>query len=312
MSAMLRIGSRGSKLAVAQAEWVAAELKKTSPELKIEFKRISTTGDRDANSALTAIGGKGVFVKEIEDALLSNDIDLAIHSLKDMPQSLPSGLCLGPYPKREVSADALISRFGEQLHELPRGSTIGTSSPRRQAQIAYRFKKRGYRLVPLRGNVETRLKKLTEGHYDAIVLAQAGLKRLGLDGEITQILPDDVLLPAPGQGCLGLELREDDEKTLKIITTIKDSSSDITARAERAFLAAIGGDCMVPLAAQATIVGAEIKMRALLVHPSGAKAVESLQTGEIHQPEYVGARLAERLLMEGGAELLRQIEHTPS
>jgi hydroxymethylbilane synthase len=219
------------------------------------------------------------------------------------------GLRLGPCPKREVAADVLISRFGEQLHELPRGSTIGTSSPRRQAQIAYRFKKRSYRLVPLRGNVETRLKKLAEAHYDAIVLAHAGLKRLGLEKEITQILPEDVLLPAPGQGCLGLELRDNDEATLAVISTIKDAESDITARAERAFLSAIGGDCLMPLAAQAAVSGTEIKMRALLIHPSGEKAVESIQVGEIHQPEYVGARLAERLLFEGGSDLLTEIEN---
>lgn len=180
----LRIGSRGSKLATTQAEWVGRALQQKNPQLNISFIIITTTGDKNL-STLQLLGGKGVFVKEIEEALLKNEIDLAVHSLKDVPQELPTGLCLGPFPKREDSREAVISRFGEQLQELPRGSIIGTSSPRRTAQIKRNYKKRQYHVEPLRGNVDTRVKKVQEGHYDAVIMALAGLKRLGLDKEVT-------------------------------------------------------------------------------------------------------------------------------
>lgn len=300
----IKIGSRASKLAVTQAESVARALQTAHKSLQIEFVKISTQGDQHTGESLKKIGGKGVFVKEIEDALLEKKIDLAVHSLKDMPQNLPSGLILGPAPKREDNRDAIVSRFGELLHELPRNSTIGTSSPRRQAQILHQFKKK-YRLADIRGNVDTRLAKVQKGDYDCIVVAAAGLKRLGLESEITQILETSEMLPAPCQGCLGLELREEDADLLKLLEPISDKASDITARAERAFLRGIGGDCTIPLGATARLNGNNLEMEALLLTASGEKAVSAKEKGTADQAEYVGSCLAERLLYEGGSEILK-------
>jgi hydroxymethylbilane synthase len=300
----IRIGSRASQLAIVQAEAVAALLKKAHAALEVEFVRITTRGDQQTTASLKAIGGKGVFVKEIEDALLAKKIDLAVHSLKDVPQQLPDGLVLGPCPEREDNRDAIISRFGEQLHELPRGSNIGTSSPRRQAQIFNRYKKK-YRLTDIRGNVDTRLKKLQNGDYDSIVVAAAGLKRLGLSSEISQILDYGDMLPAPCQGCLGLEVRDDDQETMALLQPLRHAASDITARAERAFLRGIGGDCTIPLGGAAKIVGETLEMEAVLLDPAGEKAVRSKETGPASQPDYVGSCLAERILFDGGSELLK-------
>lgn len=300
----VKIGSRGSKLAVVQAEAVAALLRAAHPSIEIDFSRITTSGDRDTTPSIQAMGGKGVFVKEIEEALFKREIDLAVHSLKDVPQTLPPGLILGPCPKREDVRDVLISRFGEQLRELPKGSTIGTGSPRRVAQIRHRYWNRGYRLEPVRGNVDTRLRKVEEGQYDAIVLAAAGLKRLGLQGEVTEYLPPDEIMPAPAQGCLGLELRDDRRDLFHLLESIRDVESDITARAERAFLQALGGDCNVPVGAFSAVVGRTLVMKAVLLDPSGEKAVPAAQDGSTGEPELVGAQLAERLLHDGGSELL--------
>lgn len=302
----LRLGSRGSKLAIVQAEWVAEKLKAAHPGLEVTFERIVTSGDKQSeNPAAPASSlSKGVFVKEIEEALLQNKIDLAVHSLKDMPQDLPPGLRLGPTPERQDPRDAMISRFGEQLHELPRHSTIGTSSPRRQAQIRHKYRKRGYNIETIRGNVDTRLKKLQEGKYDAIVLALAGLRRLGLENEVTQILEPEELLPAACQGCLGLELRSDDDATLKLIEKIKHSMSDLAARAERAFLQGLGGNCNVPVGVMTTTSEDKLKMKATLLDMQGEKAVSSEQDGPIHEPELVGGQLAERILYDGGSELM--------
>jgi hydroxymethylbilane synthase len=309
---ILRIGSRGSKLAVTQAEWLGGELKKKHPSLEIVYSRITTTGDKNLGTPLQALGGKGVFVKEIEEALLSKEIDLAVHSLKDVPQTLPYGLCLGPYPKREDPRDVVISRFGEQLQELPRGSIIGTSSPRRVAQIKRNHKKRQYHLEPLRGNVETRLNKVHDGQVDAAVMALAGLKRLGLEKEVTQILELDQMMPAPGQGCLALELRQEDKWILELLETIKDISSDQTARAERAFLQGVGGNCLAPLASVTKMSQDEIQMMALLLHTSGDPVVHVQESGPLDQVELVGAKLAGRLLYEGGADLLARLDQEAS
>lgn len=300
----IRIGSRKSKLALAQAHWVARELKSKDKNIETELVGITTQGDRDAQSSLKTIGGKGVFVKEIEEALLKNEIDLAVHSLKDVPQSLAPGLMLAAFPKREDPRDAFISRFGEQLHELPKGSTIGTGSPRRQSQVLNKFKDR-YKIEPIRGNVDTRLKKCHDGAYDAIIMAVAGLKRLGLDKEITEILEPAEILPAPGQGCLGLEIRSEDQQFLDLVSLIKDETSDLIARAERAFLQGCGGDCMVPLAALGEIKGNQLKMRAMILSLDGAKKIEVEQKGDLEFPELVGAKLAGQLLQEGGAELIQ-------
>lgn len=305
---ILRIGSRGSRLAVTQAEWVAKELQRVNPSLAVEFVRITTTGDRNASQSLTAIGGKGVFVKEIEDALLRKEIDLAVHSLKDVPQTIPTGLRIGPCPQREDPREAVVSRFGELLEELPKGSIVGTSSPRRVAQIKRRFSKRGYRIEPLRGNVDTRLAKVRDGVVDAAVMALAGLKRIGLEKEVTQILEMDEMMPPPCQGCLGLELREDDTATLALIESIQHEESDRLARAERAFLLALGGNCLAPVAATGRRDKDDFSMEAVLWDLSGEKEIRVQERGLWSEPDLVGAKLAGRLLYEGGAELMLAVE----
>lgn len=299
----LRIGSRQSKLALAQAAWVGEELLKKNPTLDISYVSIVTTGDKESAGPIQEMGGKGIFVKEIEEALLKNEIDVAVHSLKDVPQMLPPGLILAGFPMREDNRDAVISKFGELLNELPRNAVIGTGSPRRSAQIKNRYKNK-YRVEPIRGNVDTRLKKLQNGHYDTLIMAVAGLKRLGLEKEITHILEWDDMLPAPGQGCLGLELRQEDATVLELLATIKHKESDITARAERAFLQGIGGDCLVPLGAYAQLKEDNLVMEAVVLDKEGTKKVTVKESGSIAEPELVGGMLAERLLHEGGAELL--------
>jgi hydroxymethylbilane synthase len=302
----LRIGSRKSKLAVTQAEWVAKQLKEKEAGLDIEMVWITTTGDAASPSTSPSNWGKGVFVKELEEALLKKEIDLAVHSLKDVPQDIPSGLRIGPAPRREDNRDAFLSRFGEQIHELPRHSVIGTSSPRRRAQILYRFKKRNYRVEPMRGNVDTRLQKLRDGQFDAIVLAVAGLKRLGLDSDVTQILEPEVMMPAPCQGCLGLELREDDSAIFSLLEKIKDEPSDTVARADRAFLQGLGGNCLVPVGSLVRMEGEGLRMEAVILDIEGTKEIRVQHDGPTTQPELVGGQLAERLLAEGGSEILFQ------
>lgn len=297
------IGSRGSKLAVAQAEWIAAELRRAHPAIDIAMVTITTTGDRDARSSLKSIGGKGVFVKEIEEALQERAIDLAVHSLKDVPAAVAPGLCLGPFPKREDPRDAAIARFGEQLRELPRGSIVATSSPRRQAQIRKNFPNR-YRIEEVRGNVDTRLRKLKEGRFDMLVMALAGLRRLNLESEVTEILDPHVMLPAPGQGCLALELRENDERMSALLGPLRDDAADRSARAERAFLAGVGGDCLVPLGCHTVVTGPKIHMEAAVWSPDGQTEVRVREESDSEPPELIGAKLAGRLLHDGGSEIL--------
>lgn len=299
----LRIGSRASALALRQTGSIAATLKAAHPGLEIDIVPVRTTGDRDQKAPLADVGGKGVFVREIEQALVAKEIDLAVHSLKDLPQMLPDGLVLGPFPKREDPRDAFVSRFGEQLRELPRGSTVGTGSPRRAAQVMRLFPNR-YRIVGIRGNVETRLRKVEEGGVDATLLALAGLNRLGLAEEATEILEPGTMLPAPCQGCLGLEYREDESAVAGLLTALADARSEAEARAERALLQGIGGSCFVPLAALARVEGDEIEMRAAIASLDGKRWVEATQKAPLDQPEWLGNHLAEKILREGGSDIL--------
>lgn len=304
----LRIGSRGSKLAVTQSRWVGQHLLKAHPALDISYVTITTAGDQNMSPDFKTAGGKGLFVKEIETALLQQNIDLAVHSLKDMPQTLPSGLILGPTPLREDVREAVLSRFGELLSELPKKSTVGTSSVRRKAQILYRFKKRGYNIEPLRGNVDTRLKKLQDGQYDAIVVALAGLKRLGLESDVVDILDPQVFLPAPCQGALALQYREKDSFLMPLLQSIADSASDATARAERSFLQGLGGDCNVPVGVFSEWMKTDLKMKAQILSIDGTQSIEVEHSGPSQDPELVGYQLAELLLHDGGAELLNVVE----
>src|SRR5688572_4533067 len=257
----LKLGTRGSALALWQANWVKSELEARWPGLKVELVPIKTTGDKILDVPLAKIGGKGLFTKEIDDAMLDGRIDLAVHSLKDVPFALPDGIDLGAVPVREDPRDAYISN-GLKLEELPHGAKIGTSSLRRQVQLRHRFP--SLNLETLRGNVDTRLRKLTEGHFDAIILAVAGLKRLGYSDRITQILDDDVMVSAVGQGALGIVCRSEDHSTRGFLTALDDHATRIAITAERGLLRTLGGSCQVPVAGRARWSGNTLTIKGLI------------------------------------------------
>jgi hydroxymethylbilane synthase len=278
---MIVIGSRGSQLALWQANHIASLL---NVETRIEI--IKTTGDKIQDVPLSEVGGKGLFTKEIEEALLDHRIDLAVHSLKDMPSELPKGLTLAAIPEREDPRDALI---GAPLKE---GARVGTSSLRRSVQLKAMHRKLS--IETLRGNLDTRLRKLDEGQYDTIILAAAGLRRLGWDDRISELIPVDVMIPAVGQGALAIETRADDGEAHKIAHTLEHEASRIAITAERAFLAVFGGGCQVPIGAHATINAQQIHLRAFVSEPDGSNAKRDELTGT--DPTSLGKKLAERLL----------------
>jgi hydroxymethylbilane synthase len=299
---ILRIGTRGSQLALKQSEWVKEKMEAAHPDLCVELIRIKTTGDKILDSPLSKIGGKGLFVKEIEDALLERQVDLAVHSMKDVPAELPDGLFLAAFPEREDPADALISAEGRTLDQLPRQARIGTSSLRRGAQLLHI--RPDLRLVPLRGNVDTRLRKLESGDLDAIILAAAGLKRLGLSAKITQIISLDQVLPAIGQGALGLEARRDDTETLTLLQFLNHEPTESAVRAERAFLKELEGGCQVPIAGFASLNGTNLHLRGMVAALDGTTVIADDVTGKKGQSEAIGTRLARRLLEAGADEIL--------
>jgi len=298
---LLRLGTRKSKLALWQANFVKEKLEALG--CKVELVPITTTGDRILDAPLARIGGKGLFVKEIENALLAGEIDLAVHSLKDVPMIIPEGLTLSAITEREEPYDVLISGNGKKLEELPSGAVVGTSSLRRQVQIKRR---RGdLRVEILRGNVDTRLRKLKEGLYDAIVLAYAGVKRMGLSGEISQVLED--FIPAVGQGSLAIETRAEDERVINFVKVLNHEESWLRAVCERAFLRELQGGCQVPIGAYAWIEGDRIKIKGFISDLEGERFLEGYEEGGLQESEEVGKRLAQRLLREGGEEILREI-----
>ncbi len=302
----LTIGTRGSALALWQAEHVAGRLRQTDAAPDVELQIIKTRGDKILDVPLAKVGGKGLFVKEIEEALRRREIDLAVHSMKDVPSVLAPGLILSGVPEREDARDALISRAGV-LADLPEGANVGTSSLRRGCQLL------GLRpdltLQNLRGNVDTRLRKLEEGQYDAIVLAAAGLKRLGLQDRITELLSPEVMLPAVGQGALGIETRQDDAELNELVRScLHHESTAARVAAERGFLERLGGGCQVPVAAHAWYGdGGGLRMDALIGHPSGEPMYR--QGAEVGQgsPEAMGQALARRLLDMGGDVVLKEV-----
>ncbi len=299
----LRIGTRKSKLALWQANYVKEKLE--SRGYGVELVLITTTGDKILDAPLAKIGGKGLFVKEIEEALLRGDIDLAVHSLKDVPMVLPEGLTLGAITEREEPFDVLISRDGRGLQELPEGAKVGTSSLRRQVQI--KRKRPDLRVEILRGNVDTRLRKLEEGLYDAIVLAYAGVKRMGFEERVSQVLED--FIPAVGQGSLAIEIRQEDQRVYEAIAFLDHRESRIRAECERAFLRELQGGCQVPIGAYAWIEGEKLKLKAFISDLEGRRFLEGIEEGDLHQAEQVGKKLAKRLLEEGGKEILEEIYH---
>lgn len=294
---VLIVGSRASVLALRQTNMILAALRRRFPAVQMELRHIHTTGDHDKSTPLHTIGGQGVFVKEIEEALARGEIDLAVHSLKDLPGTLRAGLALGAIPKRADARDALIARSGMTLADLPHGATIGTGAARRIAQL--QAARPDCIIHDLRGNVDTRLRKAMDAHgpYDAIVLALAGLKRLRRAKEATEILPFDTMLPAPGQGALGLEIRADDTWACDLIAPLNDPTTHRAVSAERAFLVGLGGGCQAPIAALGRVRGQQLWLTGMLALPNGTLLRHTLQ-GNPTEAEAIGHRLAREILSQ--------------
>jgi hydroxymethylbilane synthase len=307
MKTVLVIGSRGSKLALAQAHLVQAQLKPLIPTVDIRIEVIKTTGDVKTEP-LSVIGGKGVFTKELEDALLDEHIDLAVHSLKDLPTVVPDGLAIPAICKREDPRDALVLplnlKSGATFESLAKGATVGTSSPRRLAQL--KSLRPDLIFKDLRGNVDTRLRKLDEGQYDALVLACAGLRRLQLDGRISIALTTDQMLPAVGQGALAIETRAGDDATIEIVRRLDHKFTRIACIAERALLRQLGGGCQLPIAAHAVVRDKRIRLDGLVADPDGKQIVRERASGGLDEAEELGGLLGEQLLANGARELLAQ------
>ena len=299
------LGTRGSKLAVHQSEWVQAQLHALAPHVTVTLRKIQTSGDKILDVPLAQIGGKGLFVKEIEEALLSGEIDLAVHSMKDVPTELPEGLAILCVPPREDPRDALISREGRLFVGLPRGATIGTSSLRRQSQLLHA--RPDLTIAMLRGNLDTRLRKLREGQFDAIVLAAAGLRRLAWAHEITEYLAPQISLPAIGQGALGIEGRQDDLFIHSLLSELNHAPTKIAVLAERGLLLRLQGGCQVPIAGHATVTETGMKLEGLVASVDGKELIRDSIEGTIEDPESIGIQLADRLLARGADRILQAI-----
>jgi len=306
------LATRGSKLALAQAEWVIYRLHELLPNIKIKLKIIKTIGDKFLNLALSQFVGKGAFVKEIEDALLNGDADLAVHSMKDVPIKIPSGLTIASISKRDDHRDVLVSREGLTIEQMPIGGTIGTSSFRRKAQILAQWPH--LKLVNLRGNVETRLCKMNEQSLMGVILAAAGLNRLGLAKEVNQhIFSEDIILPAIGQGALALEARVNDQATLSLLTHLNHFKTAVAMLAERAFMARLDGGCHVPIAGYARVQNNTIVLKGLVASFNGRLIVRGEGVSSFEEAANMGCQVAEDILSRGGDEILAQVyEGNPS
>jgi len=307
MSRTLVIGSRGSKLALWQAEHARERLLQLNPQIDIRIEIIKTTGDVKKDP-LSVIGGKGVFTKELEDALLDGHIDIAVHSLKDLPTILPDGLSISAIGEREDARDALVLATGSEfdataLGNLPRGAIVGTSSPRRLAQLRCWFGN-NLEIKDLRGNVDTRIRKLDEGQYDALILASAGLVRLGLHDRISLRIPISQMLPAVGQGAIAIETRSDDDFAIETTRKLDHRETRLACLAERAFLRGLGGGCQLPIAAHARLEGELLKLDGLVAKPDGSKRLQESLSGPSETAEALGASLAAVLIQQGAQALL--------
>ena len=309
MARPVTIGTRGSRLALWQAEWVRAQIERRFPGTAVALAIIKTQGDKILDVPLAQVGGKGLFVKEIEAALLDGRVDLAVHSMKDMPAEVPEGLTIGAVPERETATDVLVSRGALPLREIAPGGVIGTSSLRRAAQI--RHLRPDLTVVPLRGNVETRLAKLDGGELAGIVLAAAGLKRLGLAERASEHLPPDVMLPAVGQGALCVEVRREDPVIGPIVAALDHRESRLAVSAERAFLRRLQGGCQVPIAGHARIEGPRLALAGLVAGVDGTPLVADRRSGPAETAETIGMELAEILLGRGADEILRPFTAAP-
>lgn len=301
----LKIATRQSPLALWQAEHIRARLQELHPDLTVELVKFVTQGDKILDTPLAKIGGKGLFVKELEAALLDGRADLAVHSMKDVPMALPEGLTLAVICEREDPLDAFVSNQFEKFADLAQGARVGTSSLRRKSQI---LKQRpDLQIVDLRGNVGTRLGKLDDGQYDAIILASAGLKRLGLENRIRHTIEPNVSLPAVGQGALGLECRADDQEVLALIQPLLHIETDVCVRAERAFNAYLEGGCQVPIAGYATLQDGKIHIEGRVGSPDGQTLLRAEMTDEAHNAQQLGENLARNLLEQGAGDLLKAL-----
>lgn len=299
------IGSRGSLLAMTQSKWVRDKLKFLRPDLEFEIKKISTSGDKITDVPLAKIGGKGLFTKEIENELLSGDIDIAVHSMKDLPTALPEGLKIGAVPLREDARDALVSRDNMQLSDLPAGAVVGTCSLRRKSQLlAYR---RDLRVADLRGNLDTRLRKIEEGEYDALVLACAGIRRLGRKEVISQALDLEIIIPAVGQGALCIEVRKSDPFIDDLLRPLNDRDTKRAIVAERALMAKLEGGCQVPVGGHARMEKGLLALHAVVGSLEGEKIINTYDTGDPDKPDELGRRLADQLINMGAREILDAI-----
>ena len=300
------IGTRGSNLALWQANWVRSEILKKNPELSVNLLIIKTKGDKLLDTPLAKIGGKGLFVKEIEDALLQNKIDIAVHSMKDMPAQLPVGLCIGAVPLREAPNDILISKNKTTFLNLKKKAHVGTSSLRRAAQLKHL--RPDIEIIPLRGNLGTRIKKLDTENLDAIVLAAAGIIRLGFEEKITEFLPVTIMLPAVGQGALCIETRENDNFINSIVLRLEDKNTRTIVMGERAFLNKLEGGCQVPIAAFGSIIDNNLlSICGLVAAINGSVILKETITGIINEPEKTGIKLAEKLINKGADKILESL-----
>ncbi len=301
MPHVLRLGTRASPLARWQADWVAARLREHG--VTVELVHITTQGDQQSRGPIAAFGGQGVFTKEIQFALVDRRIDLAVHSLKDLPTEPVEGLSLAAVPPRGPTEDVLVSRAGATFDQLPSGAVVGTGSVRRRAQLWH--VRPDLKMEDIRGNVETRLRKLDEGQYDAVILAEAGLRRLELQDRITQVLPHSLLLPAVGQGALGLETRSDDAATRQALAPLNDPATLAAVTAERALLAALRGGCLAPVGALAVARAGQLELAAMVLSADGRQRLAVNEQGLVAAADALGRAAAEKLLQQGAADLIQ-------
>jgi hydroxymethylbilane synthase len=310
MTESICIGTRGSQLALWQANWVKSTLTRIHPDLSVEIIIIKTKGDKILDVPLAKVGGKGLFVKEIEEALIEKRIDLAVHSMKDMPAEIPTGLGISAVPKREMPFDVLVSKNYGSLMDLPQGARIGTSSLRRSAQIMH--KRPDIKIVPLRGNLDTRLKKLVTDNLDAVILAAAGMRRLGFEDQITQIFDETTMLPAVGQGALAIEARVDDELIQSILHPLEHIATRIAITAERAFLKRLEGGCQVPIAGYAQIEiennNDNVRLTGLVASLDGNTIIKETLQKPVAEAKAMGIQLAENLLSRGARSILDELQ----
>ncbi len=306
MKKKIIIGSRKSELAITQTKWVINQLKKLGLPYEYEIKEIVTKGDKILNVTLSKVGGKGLFVKEIEQALLDGSIDFAVHSMKDMPAEMPTGLMLAAVPEREDPRDCIISKNNLTIDALPKGARVGTSSLRRASQLlAYRS---DLQIESIRGNINTRLKKLHDDHLDAIVLAAAGIKRVGWDDKISQYLDVDVCIPAVGQGALGIQVRENDQETIDLLSKINHPPTKTVVTAERAFLHRLEGGCQVPIGAYASLDGEDIYLVGIVASADGKQVVKAEGTVKKEDAEKLGISVAEQCIANGADQILSYLK----